>query len=308
MVRHADEPVRVYVGTDRSQFLAVKVLEHSIKRHTDRDVVVTPMIDMPVPEPVDPMNRQRTGFSFSRFCIPKLAGYRGKALYLDADMLVFQDIERLWTIPFDGAKVVIQAEVKHQSVTTRKVGAPRERPKQCSVMLLDCERLDWDIERIVQGLDRGDYGYGQLMYQLCLLKEEEIKYGVPFEWNSLEFYDAETCLIHYTDMATQPWVSCRNKLGYLWLQEIKHMLDDGSLTIEELESEIRLGFFRPSLVWDARYRHAVPRALWPICDMLNGYRDSLRRFRPHRSVYEAKRRRLTVEASSAMWNVPPQKN
>ena len=86
-------PVRVYVGADRSQALAIKVLEHSIKRHTTLDVAVIPMIDFPIRQPRDVKNSQRTGFSFSRFCIPRLAGYRGKAIYMDADMLVFQDLE-----------------------------------------------------------------------------------------------------------------------------------------------------------------------------------------------------------------------
>ena len=45
------------------------------------------------------------------------------------------------------------------------------------------------------------------MQQLCILKETEVSYALPFKWNSLEHYDDETCLIHFTDMPTQPWVS-----------------------------------------------------------------------------------------------------
>jgi len=47
-----DELVRVYVGTDRSQLLAVAVLEHSIRRHTGRQVQVCPLIDLDLPEPL----------------------------------------------------------------------------------------------------------------------------------------------------------------------------------------------------------------------------------------------------------------
>lgn len=288
-------PVRVYVGADRSQALAVKVLEHSIKRHTSLDVAVIPMIDLPVPQPRDVRNSQRTGFSFSRFCIPRLAGYQGKAIYMDADMLVFKDIASLWTIPFDGSKVVIQQEVKHQDLTTRKKGAPKERRKQCAVMLLDCERLDWDIDRIVDGLDRGEYDYAGLMYDLCLLGNDEIKYGVPFEWNSLEYYDENTCLIHYTDVATQPWTSCRNKNAEHWLAEVRLMLENGSLTREELEQEIRLGYFRPSLLWDITTRPSIPSFLRPVCDVINEWRDAAKRYQPHREVYLAKKRRALAE-------------
>ncbi|MEZ5653648.1 MAG: glycosyltransferase [Burkholderiaceae bacterium] len=283
------DPIRVFVGTDRSQYLAVKVLEHSIKRHTDAQVEVTAMLDLPVPEPRDPRNGQRTGFSYSRFCIPKLAGYRGRAIYMDADMLVFRDIRELWSIPFDDAKVIIQREIKHNDETTRKFGAPRERIKQCAVMVLDCENLDWNIERIVADMDADRYDYAGLMYHMCILPESEIKYGVPFEWNSLEHYDSETRLIHYTDMATQPWVSPFNRLGYLWFNEVRDMLRDGSLTQTEIDKEIELGYFRPSLVRDIQYRHLVPRLLWPLFDARNAAYDKLKGYKPHKAVYEAKK-------------------
>ena len=60
-------PVRVFVGTDRSQRLAVKVLEYSIWRHTDLPVGVHPMLDLPLPEPKDLRQGKRTGF----FAVPQ---------------------------------------------------------------------------------------------------------------------------------------------------------------------------------------------------------------------------------------------
>jgi lipopolysaccharide biosynthesis glycosyltransferase len=289
------DPVRVFVGADRSQALAVKVLAHSIRRHTSLPVEIIPMVDLQVRAPKDIRNSQRTGFSFSRFCIPELAGYRGKAIYMDADMLVFRDIKTLWEIPFDGAKVVIQQEVKHQELTTKKHGSPATRRKQCSVMLLDCARLNWQIDRVIDGFDRGDYNYEMLMYDLCLLGEDEIKYGVPFEWNSLEYYGPETCLIHYTDVMTQPWTSCWNKNGFLWFDEVRSMLEDGGLEKKELEREIQQGFFRPSLSWDVSSRSELPKTLLPLWDCFHSWLDRIKQFKPHRDVYLAKQRRLQAE-------------
>jgi len=287
--------VRIFVGADRSQALAVKVLEHSIRRHSTLPVEVVPMVDLPIRQPKDIRNGQRTGFSFSRFCIPQLAGYRGKAIYMDADMLVFKDIRTLWEIPFDGAKVVIQQEVKHQDSTTKKYGAPPIRRKQCAVMLLDCSRLDWKIEDIIDGFDRDQYSYERLMYELCILAEDEIKYGVPFEWNSLEYYGPETSLIHYTDVMTQPWTSCWNRNGYLWFDEVRAMLGNDSLTKEDLRREVQMGFFRPSLERDIMRRSALPRGLWPLWDAANSWLDRVKRYKPHREVYLAKKRRQEAE-------------
>ncbi len=286
--------IRVYVGTDRSQALAVCVLEHSIKRHTLAHVQVIPMLDLPVPAPKDPRNGQRTGFSYSRFCIPKLAGYQGKAVYLDPDMLVFGDILELWEIPFDGAKVVIQEEVKFEHESIQKIGAPKKRKKQCSVMLLDCGSLSWDIENIVAEMDAGRYDYEQLMHEMCILDESEIKFGVPFDWNSLEHCDSETRLIHYTDVYTQPWAQCGNKFGHLWLNEVRLMLADGSLKWEDIHREIDLGYFRPSLIRDIKYRNLIPSFLTTLFDIKNAAHDKFAGYLKHKAVYEAKRARQQV--------------
>lgn len=242
----ADPPVRVFVGADRSQLIGVRVLEYSIRRHTNVAVELTPMVDLPLPQPLDPKNRARTGFSFSRFVIPKLAGYLGRALYLDADMLVFRDIMDLWSIPFGEAKVICQTEIPKRFAKLAAIwGAPKSRIKQTSVMLLDCGRLDWQVEEIIDGLGPR-YSYEQLMQQLCILKEKEVSYALPFSWNSLEHHDSSTCLIHYTDMPTQPWVSSLNENGWLWREEVRRMLQDGSITRDEMQQEVALGFLRPS--------------------------------------------------------------
>lgn len=286
-----NDVVRIFVGVDRSQLLAVSVLEYSIKRHTTAKVEVTPMLDLPVPVPKDPRNTQRTGFSFSRFCIPKLAGYQGRAIYMDADMMVFKDIRDLWDIPFDGAKIIVQKEVKFAEETTKKAGAPKTRKKQCAVMLLDCDQLDWEVEKIIGGMDDGRYDYDQLMSDFCILEESEVKYGVPFEWNSLEHWDSDTCLLHYTDVATQPWSACGNPNGQHWFDEVRRMLRDGSLSMDAVKKEIGLGYFRPSLVLDIKYRHLLPRFVLPLWDRRNAAADKASGYIPHKAVYEAKRLR-----------------
>jgi lipopolysaccharide biosynthesis glycosyltransferase len=247
-----NEYLDIFVGTDRSQLLAVSVLEFSIKRHTNRKVRVCPLSDLDLPEPKDIRQGSRTNFSFTRFAIPELMDFQGRALYLDADMLVFKDINQLWNIPFDGTKIIIQGDLKDKTVVEpEKVGAPKSRKKQCSVMMIDCSAVDWDVIKIIEGLD-GRYNYEQLMSEMCLLDESEVSYALPFKWNSLEHYDEDTCLIHYTDMQTQPWVSTENRLGYLWMREVRLMLDSGVMSWRALEHEIDLGFFRPSLIHEVR--------------------------------------------------------
>jgi lipopolysaccharide biosynthesis glycosyltransferase len=287
----SDELIRVFVGADRSQKLAIDVLEYSIKRHTKRRVEVIPMVDLPVQVPKDHRNMQRTGFSFSRFCIPKLAGYKGRAIYMDADMLVFRDIEELWELPLNGAKVLIQEELSNSVLLQKKENGPKKRVKQCAVMLLDCNRLEWDVNDIVQALDNQEYTYEQLMMDLCILLDDDIGYKVPFSWNSLEHYDEQTRLIHYTDMGTQPWVSTKNANAHLWLHELRLMLTEKAISLARIENEVSLGFLRPSLIRDLKWRHLLPKFLLAAFDRSNQAYDFSRGFVAHKQVYELKKQR-----------------
>src|SRR3954451_5303347 len=91
-VAPANPTLRIFVGTDDSQIVAHEVLEYSIRKHTSRPVEFVPMHNIDLPLPRDPAQRPRTGFSFYRFLIPSLCGFKGRAIYLDADMLVLSDI------------------------------------------------------------------------------------------------------------------------------------------------------------------------------------------------------------------------
>lgn len=284
-------PVRIFVGTDRSQMIGFKVLEYSLKRHTDLPIEMVPLIDLDLPEPRDPRQRQRTGFSFARFAIPKLAGYRGRALYTDADMLVFKDIRELWTLPFNGAKVIVQEELPSDIVKVGKDHSPKQRIKQCSVMLLDCSGLNWDVDRIVRGLDN-EYTYEDLMQRLCILSEDEVSYGIPFRWNSLEHFDETTCLIHYTDMPTQPWVSAENPNGWIWSNEVRRMLEAGVLTFSDLEEERKRGYLRPSFLTEIKLlddsRKLTPEQVRALSE-----EDSFSGFVKHAELNRSRQMRIT---------------
>jgi hypothetical protein len=229
-------PARVFVGADEEQKLGARVLAYSIERRSTMDVVVEVLDVSQIPEPQKPENRSKTGFSFARFDIPRLCDYDGRGIYLDADMLVFGDIADLWTQPLDDADLLYSLSHPHMG-----------RTPQTAVMLLNCRALDWDVGEIVQGLDDGAYGYGELMGDLCIVAADRQKPGLPYWWNSLEQYDpGRTCLLHYTDMDTQPWVT-RNRNGSLWLQALRDALDEGYISRAELDEAVARGHVSPEL-------------------------------------------------------------
>jgi hypothetical protein len=239
-----ESPIRVYVATTEAQMLPVKVLEYSVRKNASMSVEFFSMhlggID--IPRPKNENNWPRTPFSFQRFIIPELAGYRGHAIYLDSDMQVFKDIKDLWTLPMNDAHVL----------TVREPLTSGRRP-QFSVMLLDCEQLDWKIQDIVCKLDSGELTYERLMYDMTIAKT--IKADVDSSWNSLESYKQdETALLHYTDMSTQPWVSINNPLGYLWFRDLFDAIDSGFISREFVKEHVDQGYVRPSLWYQVENR------------------------------------------------------
>ena len=78
----------IVIGTDPSQFVAQRVLEYSIRKHTDADIKIVS----------GRQTQQRLGgtrFGFVRFLVPSLCDYQGTGIYMDADQLVLGDVAEL---------------------------------------------------------------------------------------------------------------------------------------------------------------------------------------------------------------------
>ncbi len=246
-----ESPIRVYVGSQDEQMLAVKVLAHSIRRHTSMSTQVMPLhhADIPFAMPRDAKNQPRTPFSFQRFTIPQLAGYHGRAIYLDSDMLVFRDLRELWTLPFEGADVLAASAAD-----------PADRRPQFSVMLLDCERLHWTPQQVIDALDSGQLDYTRLMHEMALARE--VHATIPASWNSLEHYEVgHTGLLHYTDMPSQPWVHPHNRWGHLWVRELILAIDSGFIDAALVQDHVDRGWVRPSLLDQVHAQRDQPRWL-----------------------------------------------
>jgi hypothetical protein len=233
--------VRVFVAATLAEWLPTKVLEFSMLESSERPVRVSAIASFNnrIPVPRDSHNRPRTPFSFQRFLIPEICGFEGRAIYLDADMQVFADIDALWSAPMDGHDLLAVSE------------GTAGRKGQFSVMVLDCERLRWRIADVVRGLDEGRYTYEQLMYEMCVAAS--VGRTLDPAWNSLENYvPGSTRLLHYTDMNTQPWVTTENRLGQLWTACLKRAITAGFVTLDDLAREIAQGHVRPSLMPEMR--------------------------------------------------------
>lgn len=214
----------IVIGSSREQKLPSLVLEHTIHKHASCPVRVLHSYDLKMEEPKRPELRSRTGFSFVRFKIPALVGYQGLAAYLECDQLVFRDVKDLFSIPFTGATVL--------------------RPtNQASVLLLDCNRLKWDLPKILSDLDAGKFTYKQLMENLCIEIPGNIRKTIPETWNSLEKYiPGATALLHYTQMDAQPWRRWGHPLTHLWMSALRDAMRTSKISIQVVTEEVEKGY------------------------------------------------------------------
>lgn len=256
-------PLRIFIGTEPSQVVAHQVLAHSIATHASIPVEITPMLDMELPVPDRPENRARVGFSFTRFLIPGLCGYKGRAVYLDADMLVFGDVAELASVDLDGNHVLCTLQGEPPAAWKDK---PSFRPgRHTAVLVLDCSALPWHADEVVAGLDEGRYSYEELVHDLCIVAPECVADSIPREWNHLERYEAgHTRLLHYTVVRTQPWKNDKNPLAHLWTAAFAEALEAGAVDPDTVESGIAAGHLKPSL---ADFLHLAPGRRDPEHDL-----------------------------------------
>jgi len=165
--------MRVFIGFDPRQPVAVQVLAHSIWQRASKPVSITRLELRHMPA----KRKGLTEFSFSRYCVPSLCGYEGDALFMDADMLCLGDVHELSAI------------CRPQNVSVCVVKNPRLRFEWPSLMYFNnalCKRLTPELV---------DNGQPQGLQWADSVGE------IPPEWNHLVGYDeprADAKVVHFT--------------------------------------------------------------------------------------------------------------
>lgn len=212
------EPLRIFIGYEPSQDIAYAVLKYSLEVHSSTPLDVRPLrLDeltrvTGFERPHDPL--QSTEFTYTRFLIPHLCNYEGRALYMDCDMLCFGDIAAIGSL--DLSKAWLRVVKQAQAVTSStKMGGKTQttypRKNWSSLMLLNCARLTcWTKEAV-------ETQTGAWLHRFSAIPDECIG-DLPAEWNVLDRYDDTTRVIHYTEGG--PWLpACEDHpYGQKWFE------------------------------------------------------------------------------------------
>ena len=194
--------IRIFIGFDPRETVAYHVLSHSIHARASAPVSIAPLM---LSQLGGLMTRERnslqsTDFSFSRFLTPYLCGFEGWAMFMDCDMLVLEDIAKLWALRDEKYAVMC---VKHDHVPKEKtkfLGAQQtkyEKKNWSSVMLFNCAKctaLTPDYVNSASGLD---------LHRFNWLGDDDLIGEIPHRWNLLVGYDQsipvdEVSNLHYT--------------------------------------------------------------------------------------------------------------
>lgn len=194
--------IRVFIGFDSRETVAFHVLSQSIHARASAPVSITPLA---LSQLGDLMWRERnplqsTDFSFSRFLTPYLCDFDGWSIFMDCDMLVLDDIAKLWARRDDKYAVMC---VKHDHVPeedTKFLGAPQtkyEKKNWSSVMMFNgakCTALTPQYVNEASGLE---------LHRFQWLDSEDLIGEIPHAWNHLVAYDktvpvADVSNLHYT--------------------------------------------------------------------------------------------------------------
>lgn len=226
-------PLQVFIGTDHHHRQAALVLAHSLRSRSSVPIAITLLEQHQLEHaglywrPRDPL--QSTDFSFSRFLVPALLGFRGWGLYLDGDMLCLEDPANLWALRDDRYAVQCVQHQDHawgESKMDGRVQTSYPRKNWSSLMLFNadrCTRLDAGYVNSASGLQ---------LHRFQWLPDDSLIGALPRRWNHLVQLDPLPsdgqllALIHWT--LGGPWlagyVDAGDSLAELWRHELRQFL------------------------------------------------------------------------------------
>jgi hypothetical protein len=211
------QPIPVFIGYDARERAATNVLMDSLYHHSSAPLSITPLVTPQLERAGlyrrarDP--KQSTAFSFTRFLVPYLMGYRGWCIFLDCDMLCRGDIAALWAQRDDRFAVMCVQHEHSPRESVKFLGEPQTPyPKKnwSSLMLLNtgrCQSLTPEYVNTASGLE---------LHRFHWLEGDHEIGAIEGGWNYLvDVQDpaaaADSPLLHWT--LGGPWFREQRTMG-----------------------------------------------------------------------------------------------
>jgi len=192
-------PIPVFVGYDPREAIAYHTCVNSIIRHASQPVAIVPIALNLFQDYKETHTDGSNHFIYTRFLVPHLMGFKGWAIFIDGDMIVRDDIIKLWNLQELDKDVMV---VKHDYQTCMPIkylGARNEdypRKNWSSVILWNCNSFP-NRQLTPEFVQKSS---GSFLHRFAWLDDGRIG-ELPPEWNWLpDEYgpNADAKLLHYT--------------------------------------------------------------------------------------------------------------
>ncbi len=231
--------LQIVIGTQPNQYIAERVLEHSIRKNASREVEIHCVKQ-------DRTSPGGTSFGFVRFLVPQLCDFRGIALYFDADQVVLGDVHELAAELREPFAVGLVRKIEGTFA-----GAPVEERNETSVMVLDCAHLHaWDPEKLFDPVvpNGAPLAPGQIHYRdfmrLAWFDSSLIQEIDP-RWNHYNMVRDDTKLVHFSHVREQPWKRPQHPYTPFWESWLSDALAAGNLRRRDILKAVARGHARP---------------------------------------------------------------
>lgn len=191
--------IPVFIGYDPREAIAYHVCSNSIIRNSSQPVSISPLALNILKGYEEKHTDGSNHFIYSRFLVPHLTNYQGWAIFMDGDMLLRDDIVKLWELRDDRyAAMVVKHDYKTK-MTEKYLGSKNEdypRKNWSSVILWNCAH---PANKIVTP-DFVQNSTGAQVHRFTWLTDDLIG-ELPKEWNWLDVeydWNPQAKLVHYT--------------------------------------------------------------------------------------------------------------
>ncbi|HSW07416.1 glycosyltransferase [Aquabacterium sp.] len=191
--------INIFIGYDPREAVIYHACANSLVRQSSVPLALTPLALKNLHFYREAHTDGSNPFIYSRFLVPHLMGYQGWALFIDGDMLLRDDVAKLWALRDDSKAVMCV----HHDYQTRAAGkylgsrnASYPRKNWSSVVLWNCAHPA--NRAVTPGFVME--ASGAQLHRFTWLADGEIG-ELPIEWNWLpdEFgANDQARLVHFT--------------------------------------------------------------------------------------------------------------
>jgi len=191
--------IPIFIGYDPREAIAYHTCVNSIIRHASQPVSIIPVSLNLFKDYTETHTDGSNHFIYTRFLVPYLSDFSGHAIFIDGDMILRDDITKLWNLRDPSKDVQVVKHDYKTKMSEKYLGSKNEdypRKNWSSVILWNCN--SFPNRKLTPAFIQKSSGAE--LHRFTWIDDSRIG-ELPIEWNWLpdEFgVNLDAKLLHYT--------------------------------------------------------------------------------------------------------------